>query len=593
MAKISYHCTCLKGPQDFNTAQTHITGKTQLCSYFSNNLASTWKQAFDYLKPGESSDGTRAVEFVVLAPDLSIQEDWNTAKKKFCQCVQNVLAKKFTKRAILSAVYPEGQIMRCIVVAIPMAGRRPDITKWLNQIKKDQPKDSLKIDIETSLHEIFPDVSVTGSETIEDKRAIGYQEALLQFRPAPYKQSDDTVMYYKINDADGQVQTHLPYDQIKKITQEVLLYFMTGPEIHYYERSQMPNSEITPRMFMAKVQSEIKRQYPDVGETDTRVILNNIYKAIFENYVLEPLINADDISDIMVLKPDHIRVKVNGNRYNTNIKFYDGNDYWRFIYRLAVRNNLDLQHNAINVFSDTRSNPNFRMRLNITTPVINSDEYPILHIRKIAKHKRDMDYLLRAGMLDTTIRDYLIDRARHGKGMVFTGKGASGKTTLMNCLLDYIPFNKSGLVIQESEELFSDVHPHLIFEHITSELNPTGKEYDLENLARNGLLTDLDYFIIGEIKGSEAKYFMMAADTGHQCWCSVHSPSSTDAIDKLADYVMYATSYTKDDATHMLKDLGTVVFMKNFKVYEISEISGWDNEKKELIYTPIFKRPES
>ena len=121
-----------------------------------------------------------------------------------------------------------------------------------------------------------------------------------------------------------------------------------------------------------------------------------------------------------------------------------------------------------------------------------------------------------------------------------------------------------------------------------------------------GLLTDLDYFIIGEVKGAEAKYFINAADTGHRCWCSVHSPSSTDAIDKwcsvhspsstdaidkLADYVMCETKYSKEEATYMLKDLGTVIFMQNFKVYEISEISGYDYKTKSLIYTPVYKRP--
>lgn len=45
----------------------------------------------------------------------------------------------------------------------------------------------------------------------------------------------------------------------------------------------------------------------------------------------------------------------------------------------------------------------------------------------------------------------------------------------------------------------------------------------------------MDYFIIGEIKGGEALYFLNAAYTGHQCWASVHGVSSTEAIDKLAD----------------------------------------------------------
>ena len=321
------------------------------------------------------------------------------------------------------------------------------------------------------------------------------------------------------------------------------------------------------------------------------IILNKIYRAVYQNYILEPLINEDAISDIKVLGPDKIRVKVGGERYTSNISFINGEDYERFIFELATRNSLNLKENAINVFSDTTTNDKFRMRFNITTPYINSSEYPYLHIRKIAKNKRGMDYLLNAGMLDRNMANYLIEQARYGKGIIFCGKGASGKTTLMNCLLDYIPFDMSGIVIQESDELFSDVHPDLMFQHVTQNVAVGEKIYDLQALARNGLLVDLDYYVIGEIKGAEAKYFMMAADTGHRCWCSVHSPSSLDAIDKLADYVTYDTNYTKNEAVEMLKELGVVVFMKNFKVCEISEISGYDRQKKQLLYTPVYKRP--
>lgn len=54
---------------------------------------------------------------------------------------------------------------------------------------------------------------------------------------------------------------------------------------------------------------------------------------------------------------------------------------------------------------------------------------------------------------------------------------------------------------------------------------------------------------------------------------------------------MYETNYSKEEATYMLKDLGTVIFMSNFKVVEISEIAGYDHKERKLIYTPIYRRP--
>ena len=59
-------------------------------------------------------------------------------------------------------------------------------------------------------------------------------------------------------------------------------------------------------------------------------------------------------------------------------------------------------------------------------------------------------------------------------------------------------------VIQENEELFSNKHPDLMFQHVVTSRRQNEIQFDLKDLARNGLLTDLDYFVIGEIKGGEA-----------------------------------------------------------------------------------------
>lgn len=83
-------------------------------------------------------------------------------------------------------------------------------------------------------------------------------------------------------------------------------------------------------------------------------------------------------------------------------------------------------------------------------------------------------------------------------------------------------------------------------------------------------------------------YFLNAAYTGHRCWASVHGVNSTEAIDKLADYVKYESDYSKADVLRMLKSLEIVVFMEEFKVKEISEIIGFDETAKTLIYQRVL-----
>lgn len=173
-------------------------------------------------------------------------------------------------------------------------------------------------------------------------------------------------------------------------------------------------------------------------------------------------------------------------------------------------------------------------------------------------------------------------------GLVF-GKAGSGKTTFMNTLIDYISYGCSGACYQESEELFSYSHPDFMWQHYV----PAGNGYagfSLKEEARNGLRTDLDYLIIGEITGGEARDFLTAITTGHRGMCSVHSYDTKSATDRLAEYIMRESSdYTKEQAMYMLKEIGCIVYMENFKVKEISEIDGFDNEKQELIFKTVYR----
>lgn len=317
------------------------------------------------------------------------------------------------------------------------------------------------------------------------------------------------------------------------------------------------------------------------------IVVSHFGRFIWGYYVLEEAINDKDISDIKVLGEDKVRIKRKGKRMNADISFQGKADYKRFISMVAVKNKTNLSDvNAIQSFTDKDSSDDFILRFNITTDFVNSTDVPYLHIRKIPKKKYTIEQLIEMGMLTDEIAEYLIEQVSSSSGIIFTGKGASGKTTLMNVLLEYIPHEYSGLVIQENEELFSNTHPDLMFQHIVTTHGEGKIQYDLKDLGRNGLLTDIDYFIIGEIKGGEALYLLNAGYTGHKCWASVHGMNSTEAINKLADYVRYESDYSMNDILNMLKCMKTVVFLKDFKVEEISEVREYKDG--ELLYDRIF-----
>lgn len=575
----------LQEDKDFRLAEKDTeSGFKQMLSC--SSVMDAWQKRQDYVKPGQAIDGTKALELTLR---LSGGDESSENTELFGSTVYKTCCALFKKENILSCFVKGGTNPIVVTTIFPLVGRKLNPDQWIDSRAKDKVNHTVKAFFETELKKHFSSLMTENDKVGKTQEEEGYLKPLIDFVPHEEQKENDAELFWDTPELDSQIQSDMPFDQMKKLTQETLIYFTAGPEKTLYERALRNDGDITQKDFQEAVLKYLCRDHAEVSQHDKIIICNKIMCAVFQYYILEPLLNDDKISDIKVLAPDRIRVKVGGERYTSNFKFLNANDYYRFINGLLTRYNRSFMNSAIQVISDTDVNPNCRLRINITSPLINSVPWPYLHIRKIPKKKRGMDYLLNAKMLDQKMADYLIDRARYGKGMIFCGKGASGKTTLMNCLLDYIPFDKSGLIIQESDELFSDVHPDIMFQHIKTDCNPP---YDLQAEAQNGLLTDLDYFIIGEVKGAEAKYFINAADTGHRCWCSVHAPSSLDAIDKLADYVMYETKYDKREAEYMLKDLGTVIFMKNFKVCEISELDGWDNTSQHIKYKQIYKRPE-
>ena len=344
---------------------------------------------------------------------------------------------------------------------------------------------------------------------------------------------------------------------------------------------------ISPKETLFKA-AEVYLSGKGISTEEIRNLLEKFDRYAFGYHILDPLINDEEISDIKILGYDRIRIKKKGKRMDSGISFKNNDEVNRFVENVAVKNKVSLSDlNAVQNFVDKETNEKFILRINISTPFINSTDNYYMHIRKIAKKKKNLEELIRDGMMDEDIASYLKEQARNSSGILFTGKGASGKTTLMNALLEWIPEDNSGLVIQENEELFSDEHPDMMFQHVVEPRGESRIQYSLKDLARNGLLIDLDYFVIGEIKGEEALYFLNAAYTGHRCWASVHGINSTEAMNKLADYAKYASDYSRADLLKMFKSLKVVVYMEGYRVQEISEIETFDEKTQELTYKPV------
>lgn len=301
---------------------------------------------------------------------------------------------------------------------------------------------------------------------------------------------------------------------------------------------------------------------------------------------LDVILNTKDVSDIRLINKDNVNVQIKGIWYRTNISFRTDDEYEFFVRRLCTKNKMSLnQVQAQIIFSDIDTNENVRLRFAVTSGMLNTNRLSSAHIRTISKIKKLFDVLIKEGMLTAKQAGFLINAIRNKKSMILCGGSGSGKTVLLNGLIEYTDDNICGACVQEAEELFSDTKNNLEFTHSISNKGEGKVEHTLAEIATQALLKNASLFIIGEIKGKEARDFFTAANTGAQCLCTTHALSVFEALPRIADLAKYAGDYSQEDLLKMLsRGIDVIVHMDHYKVVSIASVVGWDEEVKDVQY---------
>lgn len=349
---------------------------------------------------------------------------------------------------------------------------------------------------------------------------------------------------------------------------------------------QMKKGLIKKETFLEEARSHIFEYY-EVTDDEGEDLLKIFEQYIFGYSRLSPLIDDKNISDIRVISFDNIRIKSEGRRMDAGVSFQTPKEYRQFIEYIATKNQVNISNmNAIQRFTDTENHPDFILRFTISMPLVNTYSEPYLCIRKVPKNFPQMQQLIESEMLDRECAELLIQRFRKGSTLI-CGGNSSGKTTLLNALKETLPDNVAILVVQQADELTTKFHPDMMFLHSLPGSGESQISYDLEHISIAGLTMDIDFFIIGEVKGAEALYLLNAAYTGQICAATIHAPSADRAPNKLVDYAMYNSRYARNELMKMMDCFETLVYMEHYKVKQIFIGEGWSEEKRDLKFKRI------
>ncbi len=247
---------------------------------------------------------------------------------------------------------------------------------------------------------------------------------------------------------------------------------------------------------------------------------------------LEPLLDDDSITDIMVNGPDKVFVERRGKVVLTAVRFRDISHVANVAQRIAAAVGRRVDESSPMV--DARLADGSRVNIIFPPLALNG---ACISIRKFARRRINFDTIVANGSATAQMARILRLASTARLNIIISGGTGAGKTTLMNALSQTIDEGERIITVEDAAELQLQ-QPHVVrLETRPSNLEGRG-EISQRDLVKNALRMRPDRLIIGEVRGAEAFDMLQAMNTGHDgSMSTIHANTTRDAITRIENMV--------------------------------------------------------
>jgi pilus assembly protein CpaF len=324
----------------------------------------------------------------------------------------------------------------------------------------------------------------------------------------------------------------------------------------------------------------VTQEFPSLlGDDRERVIKRVIDEAIGYGPV-QPLIDDDSISEVMVNAPEEIYYERDGMILRSPLKFRDNPHIMRIVERIIAPLGRRVDESA--PFVDARLPDGSRVNIIIPPLVPRS---PTMTIRKFRREKYMVADLVKNGTMTKELGEFLSACVKQRLNILISGGTGTGKTTLLNALSAYIPDTERIITIEDPIEMKMQQSHTIAME--ARPPNIEGKnEVTQRDLVRNALRMRPDRIVIGEVRGAESFDMLQAMNTGHEgSLTTIHANAPRDAIFRVENMVMMAgfdlpiraIREQISAALHMVVQLARFADGKR-RITQVTEITGREGD---------------
>ncbi len=304
---------------------------------------------------------------------------------------------------------------------------------------------------------------------------------------------------------------------------------------------------------------------------------------------LEDLLRLPNVSEIMVVDKQHIYIERSGVLQNSGRRFISDAVIESIIQRIVA--NFGRRIDRSQPLVDARLTDGSRVNAVIAPLAVSG---PTLTIRKFPERKLIVDDLIAKGALTRTVAEFLRAIVLSRKNILISGGTGTGKTTLLNCLSDFIPDKERIVTVEDTAEL------QLAKEHVvrleTKAANVEGAgEYTIRDLVKNALRMRPDRIVVGECRGPEALDMLQAMNTGHDgSLTTIHANNSKDVALRLEVLVQMAADLPVDSIRHQIASaVDVIVQLKRMRdgrrcLSQITEVAGINPSTGQLEMRDLF-----